>query len=89
MDEIWDQYDTDNSGSLDMDEAKRFLKNTLTEFYDDSDFSDGDFEAAFHEFDADGSGTIEKNEMAIFVKRMKQGQFSDDENSDSQKEEKN
>lgn len=82
MDEIWEEYDTDNSGSLDKNEAKRFIKNTLTEFYDESDISDGDFEAAFHEFDKDGSGTIEKNELAVFVRRMKRGNFSDNESFD-------
>jgi hypothetical protein len=51
LDEIWEEYDKDNSGSLDKIEALRFVKNTLTEFYDDDDFSDRDFEDCFNEFD--------------------------------------
>ena len=70
VDDIWAEYDKDNSGALDKDETKRFVKNTLSEMGDGGEFSETDFEACFKEFDKDGSGTIEKEEMAIFIKKV-------------------
>ena len=70
VDDIWKEYDKDNSGALDKEETKLFVKNTLGEINDNGDFSEEDFEACFKEFDKDGSGTIEKDEMALFIKRV-------------------
>ena len=70
VDDIWAEYDKDNSGSLDKEETKLFVKNTLSEMNDSGEFSEEDFEACFSEFDKDGSGTIEKDEMAIFIKKV-------------------
>ena len=70
VDDIWAEYDKDNSGSLDKDETKKFVQNTLSEMNDSGEFSEADFEACFKEFDKDGSGTIEKDEMAIFIKKV-------------------
>merc|ERR1712167_221950 len=69
VDDIWAEYDKDNSGSLDKDETKKFVQNTLAEMNDSGEFSEEDFEQCFKEFDKDGSGTIEKDEMAIFIKK--------------------
>ena len=70
VDDIWVQYDVDNSGALDREETKQFVKKTLNDMDDSGEFSEEDFEACFREFDKDGSGTIEKNEMAIFIKKV-------------------
>ena len=70
VDDIWKEYDKDNSGALDKEETKLFVKNTLGEINDNGDFSEEDFDACFKEFDKDGSGTIEKDEMALFIKRV-------------------
>ena len=70
VDDIWDEYDTDRSGSLDKEETKLFVKNTLSEMNDSGDFSEADFDACFREFDKDNSGSIEKDEMAIFIKKV-------------------
>ena len=70
VDDIWAEYDKDNSGQLDKEETKLFVKNTLSEMNDSGEFSEADFEACFKEFDKDGSGTIEKDEMAIFIKKV-------------------
>jgi len=59
VDDIWQEYDKDNSGSLDKEETKKFVQNTLSEMNDSGEFSEDDFEACFKEFDKDGSGTIE------------------------------
>ena len=70
VEDIWKEYDKDNSGALDKDETKKFVKNTLADMNDTGEFSEEDFEACFAEFDKDGSGTIEKDEMAIFIKKV-------------------
>ena len=70
VDDIWAEYDKDNSGALDKAETKQFVQNTLHEMSDNGEFSETDFEACFKEFDKDGSGTIEKEEMALFIKKV-------------------
>ena len=70
VDDIWAEYDNDNSGALDKEETKKFVKKTLADMSGGEEFSDEDFEACFKEFDKDGSGTIEKDEMAIFIKKV-------------------
>eukprot|EP00347_Sterkiella_histriomuscorum_P018667 403344636 len=70
VDDIWKTYDKDNSGFLDKDEAKFFVKTTLTEMGENGEFDDDDFEACFAAFDEDGSGTISKDEMVAFIKKV-------------------
>ena len=70
VEDIWKEYDKDNSGALDKDETKKFVKNTLSEMNDSGEFSEEDFDSCFKEFDKDGSGTIEKDEMAMFIKKV-------------------
>ncbi len=70
IDDIWRTYDKDNSGYLDKNETKQFVKNTLTEMGESGEFSEGDFEDCFSKFDKDGSGTISRDEMKIFIKKV-------------------
>ena len=72
IDQIWATYDVDNSGALDKEETKKFVKKTLCDMEgsDGGEFSEEDFDACFQEFDKDKSGTIEKDEMAIFIKKV-------------------
>ena len=72
VDDIWQEYDKDNSGELDKEETKAFVKKTLCDMADGDggEFSEEDFDACFKEFDKDGNGTIEKDEMAIFIKKV-------------------
>ena len=70
IDDIWKQYDKDNSGFLDKSETKNFIKNTLSEMGESGEFSEADFAACFKEFDKDNSGTITKDEMKIFIKKV-------------------
>ena len=67
---MWDTYDADNSGSLDKEETKKFIKDTLVKIKPGHDFSDEIFDKMFKSFDTDGSGTVEKSEMAQFVKKI-------------------
>ena len=69
VDDIWDNYDKDGSGSLDKAEAKQFASRILGPEAV-KNFSDEDFDICFKEFDEDGSGTIEKAEMAGFIKKV-------------------
>ena len=68
--EIWAVYDDDNSGALDKEETRQFVKETLGDMGDGKGMSDEEFEQCFLEFDADGSGTIEKREMIEFIKSI-------------------
>merc|ERR1712113_1109894 len=72
VDDIWAEYDKDNSGALDKEETKAFVTKTLCDMEgsDGGEFSEEDFDACFAEFDKDNSGTIEKDEMAIFIKKV-------------------
>ena len=69
MQEIWSEYDDDNSGSLDKEETRHFIDQTLGGI-SGKVLSDDEFDDLFKEFDADGSGTIEKNELRDFIKRI-------------------
>ena len=51
IDDIWKNYDKDNSGFLDKGETREFVKNTLSEMGENGEFSESDFEACFKEFD--------------------------------------
>ena len=74
IDQIWDTYDQDNSGALDKEETKKFVKDTLGNLGGgDGEFSDDAFDEVFGTFDKDNSGTVEKNEMVVFIKQLLQG----------------
>ena len=70
VDDIWSLYDVDGNGTLDKDETRMFVKQTLKEMDDSVEFLEDDFDQCFKEFDKDGSGTIEKDEMAEFIKQV-------------------
>merc|ERR1712072_1580320 len=72
VEDIWGTYDKDNSGALDKEETKQFVKDTLKEMADGDDndeFNEEDFNKCFEEFDKDGSGTIEKDEWPSSSRR--------------------
>ena len=77
IDQIWEQYDEDNSGYLDREETRRFIISTIGEMDeadDDNDdnrddgFTEEDFEQCFRKVDVDNSGAISKDEMLTFIK---------------------
>ena len=70
VDEIWEEYDTDGNGSLDKDEVRLFIEETLLDLNDQEAIDEEDFEKTFKEFDKDDSGTIDKTEMADFIKKI-------------------
>ena len=66
IDEIWIKFDKDNSGYLDKQETRNFLKNILGSM-GEREFSEDDFFRFFTEFDSDNNGIITKNEMRRFI----------------------
>ena len=67
--QIWERHDTDNSGALDRDEARRMLESTTcTSFGMSAKLDEAEFEATFAEIDANGDGVIDYREMVAMVK---------------------
>ena len=60
-------YDTDGGGTLDKDETRRFVRDTLGNLGSGNRFDEEAFLKLFEEFDADKSGTIDKAEMAQLI----------------------
>ncbi len=69
MQDIWDSYDNDGSGTLDKEEARKFVGQTLTDTGTGS-FSDAEFDECFNQFDKNGDGVISKGEMVQFIKSV-------------------
>ena len=68
--QIWKEFDDDESGALDRDETKEFVKKMLLEVGESTDFSDEEFNKCFEEFDTDGNGTVDKDEMKEFIMKI-------------------
>lgn len=65
----WSNYDKDNSGTLDIEESRKFCMD-LCEKIPGTIFNNKDFESLFKFFDTDNSGTLEKMEVANLLKRL-------------------
>ena len=75
VNDIWNEFDTDRSGSLDKAETRRFVNQCMGSMNrsgigQDGGVSDEEFETIFAQFDKDGSGFIERDEMAIVVRKL-------------------
>lgn len=70
MDNLWDEYDADGNGTLDIDETRNFIKSIMLQVPGAQEFSEEAFSELFAEFDEDGSGTIEKPELVQFLKKL-------------------
>lgn len=70
IEEIWEQYDRDRSGSLDKEESRDFIRDLLDSMDLYGGYTDRYFDEIFQEFDADESGTVEKNEMLLLIKKI-------------------
>ena len=69
-DQLWKEYDDDNTGSLDKEETWEFVKLSLSKLWADFQLSPEAFDKVFAVLDADGSGTIEKGEMVEFLRQL-------------------
>ena len=83
IDDIWKKYDVDGNGSLDKQETRNFLIDTLDNLGAKASFSDAGFEEIFKAFDLDGNETIDKTEMVDFIKMMQDNQNPDKDESSS------
>ena len=72
MQEIWNQYDDDDSGKLEKAEAFEFLRLVLKE-YQGKEPTEEELERNFNLMDYDGSGDIDKKEAQKFVKGYQLG----------------
>jgi Ca2+-binding EF-hand superfamily protein len=82
IEEIWDEFDDDGNGTLDVSETHLFVKTTLQEMGEKPDYSEEDFNECFKYFGVGGPGVITKLEMRIFVKKIAGLDTRDDEAAD-------
>lgn len=62
---LWDIYDADGSGELDLEEAWAFVRDNMT-----GTFSRENFDATFELMDTDQSGALSQDELARFVTNL-------------------
>ena len=62
VDQFWDTYDLDNSGSLDLLEAKNFIQEMICKIQPNLSVTDSNYEQIFSEIDIDGDGFLTKEE---------------------------
>lgn len=70
IEELWDEFDDDGNGTLDIDETKAFVKTTLVEMGEKPDYTDQDFFECFKYFLPGNPQVITKLEMKIFIKKI-------------------
>ena len=73
VDDIWDEYDKDKNNTLDKEECRNFVINTIKEFTGQEcmdDYPMDTFDESFVLFDVDNSGTIDKSEMVRFIRKV-------------------
>ena len=76
VDQIWADYDTNDNGYLEEEEAFAFIKKTLGELKElnkeaiDAAEDDEAMKEAFNEFDKDENGRLSKTEMVHFIRQM-------------------
>jgi len=70
VDKVWFTFDSDNSGQLDKNETRTFLKVVLGNCPPPNNYDDTRFDETFLEMDANGNGMIEKDEMVAFIKKL-------------------
>ena len=87
FEEIWNKCDTDGNGSLDIQEARRMLKQILISSGYGDLFNPEAFDAIFDIFDDDGSGTIDKDEMNVLVEKLVGDQLEGDCYQEEEEEE--
>ncbi len=84
VEDIFKEYDKDESGLLDKEETRSFLEQTLQDMEGEQLFSEEEFDRQFKYFDKDGSGTIDKEEMVALIKRVCDLGVSSDEDDDDE-----
>ena len=88
IEEIWDEFDEDRGGTLDVDETHNFVKSTLQEMGEKPDYSMEDFNECFKYFQPGQPGVITKLEMRIFIKKIAGLDTKADEAADKEEKER-
>lgn len=63
---IWAVFDSDQSGYMDVDETRTFVKSILSSIMG-TPFTEEAFLQQFKDIDTDGSGVIDKKEMKVLL----------------------
>ena len=71
IDEIWTQYDQDNSGQLSKAEMRGFVVAYLTKVGEQNRLPEKQFNAIFASIDDNGDGQISKPEMKEFIDKIR------------------
>ena len=70
VDEIWNLYDIDNSGTLDRDETRKFVQEYIPDMKNEWEFDELAFGRLFTDVDKDKTGQIKRHEMSEFLRRI-------------------
>ena len=69
VEDIFEEYDKDKSGTLDKKECKNLVEKKLIQMHGVEDtYNELQFNQIFSAFDMDGSGSIDKAELTYFMK---------------------
>lgn len=64
IEEIWNQFDDDNSGDLDQEEAYKFMESLVKNKKGPNQTLDyKEFQKFFQKHDSDGDGSLDKQEV--------------------------
>ena len=72
VEQVWQIFDGDQSGTLDGRESKEFLKVVIKELTG-NDATEDELERVIINMDTDGSGDVDKEEAIKYLKGMKLG----------------
>lgn len=70
VNEIWVEFDQDDSGHLDKEETRRFLQRTFDMVGLKRNFDNDEFDDFFRSIDLTNDGKISKAEMKNFFNKM-------------------
>ena len=67
---MWSKYDVDNNGTLEYEELKKFVVDTIQKIkgQDAQCPSDQEMMNTFQAYDLDGNGHVSKKEMRTYIK---------------------
>jgi hypothetical protein len=74
VENVWDNYDTNRTGTLDKDHCRFFAKDLVREMTVSGinlKFEEQEYQDVFAEIDEDGSGTVDKDEAIELIKRIR------------------
>ena len=69
VEKVWIIYDVDESGELEYDEIKSYLKEMA---FPHLEIADSELRAVFDTIDVDNSGSIDKSELLDFIRKLVQ-----------------